>query len=300
MKITNLILLLLIVNLVGCSSSSKNESGQITDEEFAWISNDDFNEVPSLEKPEKDYYGDSKPGKVARETLAVLPESQLEPSDIADDPLGSAMADCYRRNFENGFKKLDSLYRTNKKNPAYWNQLGSCYYLSGEKLKALIYYNKARDLDENYAPVINNLGVLYLQEGKDQKALAAFKKASDVSKFSLVPVYNSALLYLKYSLVDQAHPLLLKLRSKIDGNFEFDNALAVSYLMKDQNREAVAIYEDMKSESLERPQIGLNAALAYLKSGDKSKAKRLLDNVEMNSAGDLQSLYSQLRKELGD
>lgn len=299
MKMDKLLLILLSLSLISCGSTSKQKE-VVVDDEFAWISNDDFKEVQSVDRPEKDYYGESKPGQVGRETLAVLPEAQLEPTEIADDPLGSAMADCYRRDFENGFKKLDSLYRANKKNPAYWNQLGSCYYLSGEKLKALIYYNKARDLNENYSPVINNLGVLYLIDGKDQKALAAFKKASDVSKFSLVPIYNTALLYLKYSLNDQAFPLLFKLRNKIEGNNEFNNAFAVSNMMKEQYREAASIYEDMKGEALELPAIGINAALAFARSGDRARGVSVLKAVDIGKSPELRDYYRAVAKELGE
>jgi len=298
----NLALLFILIGIVSCSSSStKSQQAEGTlDDEFSWVNNEDFSEEVGINKPVNDYYGESKPGEVSRETMAVLPQAKIADISFESDPLGSAVSDCYRKEFENGFKKIDQLYRRNKKNPAYWNQVGSCYYLKGEKLKALLYYNKARDLDENYAPVINNLGVLYILEGKDQKALGAFKKASETSKFSMVPIYNLSLIYLKYYMVNDAYNYLAKLRGRLSGDVEFENAWAVANLLKGNFNEAVNTYESMNSDLFSRPQIGINASIAYLKAGDKSKARRIYDNIDMDKYPELKGSYRELGGYLGD
>lgn len=294
--------LILLCTFVSCSSSStKSQSGEASlDDEFAWVNNDDFAEEKSIEKPTNDFYGESKPGEVSRETMAVVPQAKIADISFESDPLGSAVSDCYRREFDNGFKKIDQLYRTNKKNPAYWNQVGSCYYLKGEKLKALIYYNKARDLDEKYAPVINNLGVLYLLEGKDQKALGAFKKASETSKFSMVPIYNLSLIYLKYYMVNDAYNFLSKLRGRLSGDLEFENAWGVANLMKGNFQEAINTYESIDNDNWKKPQIGINASIAYLRSGNKSMARKIYEEIDIDQFPELKGSYRELGGYLGD
>ena len=190
------LVILMALILQSCSSTSEKGStiSRQIDQEFEWLDNSDF--VPSKQiryVAKRDHY----PQEVAdndslgSETIDKIPAPKLDDFDGGGDKLIEATSLCYRQKFAQAFKSFDNIYASYKKNPAYWNQLGSCYLKNKELKKALLFYNKAREINGRYAPAVNNIGVIYQLEGKYQKAFFAYKEASTMNGYSLTPMFQS-------------------------------------------------------------------------------------------------------------
>jgi Flp pilus assembly protein TadD len=203
---------------------------------------------------------------------------------------------CYQGKFDEALKIADDVYREYKNNTSYWNQLGTCFYLKADYAKAVLFYNKSRDLDNKFAPPINNLGVVYVKQGKFQKALAAFKKASELSTFGVTPNYNLAWLYLKFGTVGKALPIFQGLQKKSPQDIEVNSALASAHLLKGDYASAISIYGAFDKDTLAKPNVGLNYAVALKLSNRPMDAQTVLSNVGQSSNVDIRNYAQRVDK----
>lgn len=306
----SILFLVTLAFLTSCSSSpsKNNASGSLhieddvkLDDELSDIQNSDFEAPAQISfNPSMDMYSDnSKNDPLSKETMDREDEdfsSLLNSSDI----LTKAMANCYSKNFNEGLQLFDTLYRQYQKNPSYWNQLGTCYYLKNDKRLALLYYNKARSLDAKYAPAVNNIGVILYGERRAQKALEAFKKARELRPFSKTPAFNLAQIYLKYGIANKAKELFTALLNEHPLDQEISNGLATSHLMLGEIEESLALYETIESKYLSRSWIGINFALALKLNGQSAKARAILSQVNERGLGTLKSHYFKVSKLIGE
>lgn len=198
---------------------------------------------------------------------------------------------CQDGKFDEAFKTADEIYLKNKNNAVYWNQIGICFYLKSEFSKAILFYNKARDLDSKLDAPVNNLGVVYQKQGRPQKALAAFKKAGELNSFSLQSNYNIAQLYLHFGTIGKALPIYEALLKKYPQDTEFNSAVASSHLQKGDFASALSIYNSLPKDIFTIPQFGLNYAVALKFSGKKEEATAVLAKINP-STGELKE-YAQ-------
>lgn len=275
----------LLLILSACSSTVEKQRTISNNGELAWIDELDFDpKAEAVYRSDNDEYrpsgSDESENALAKESLAVVGHSKLETAlNKGDDALMKITANCYLNKFDEAFAIADSLYASYKSNTSYWNQIGTCYYLNGDFSKALLFYNKSRDLDKKYVPAINNLGVVYERQGKHQKALAAYKLASDTNKFAITPTFNLAQLYLKFGTVGKAFPIFRGLYNKSPKDVDVAAALATSHLIKGDYQEAVNIYSKLSKEAIERPEIGVNYALALKFTNKTDEANKVLSNM---------------------
>ena len=221
-----------------CGTSSTNkEKGK---EEIAVdeLKNSSFELPPAKNYSTVDDFLDSEltsqQDVLANESLSKVPAEELEAPEDVSDALKSSLLACYRRQFGLADRLFDKLYREYRSNPIYWSQVGSCFLIKGNKRKALLFFNKAKDLKKNYAPPINNIGVIFAKQGFDQKALKAFEEAKNLSSFSLTPLFNIAQIYTKYGLIPQGKEYfstLVNLNSK-----DQDSLYALGYLIQNMAR----------------------------------------------------------------
>ena len=256
---------LILLLCASCGSSSKKEKKQEQkNQEFAWIENNDFEAGETVKYDEtNDLFGgdESEYDSLSTESIARLPEFKLESVATREDSISKVISLCYQRKFKEASSVMDNLFKKYKNHPAYWNQVGTCYFLQGNMRGALLYYNKSRSLNKNYAPPINNLGVIYQREGREQKALLAFKKASELNSFSLTPIFNLSQMYLKYGFTDMARSLLVALEKKNSKDNDVINSLAVSYMIEGKFQEALKWYEKISRNLYSRYDVGINYAL---------------------------------------
>ena len=283
-------LLPLLILLSACSSNptapSKDKRGiSSTEEDFSWVESLDFDkkteEKYRADKDEFDFSSsDESAHALVKESLASLPAAKLEETVAkTDDPLMKINIKCYQGKFDDALKLADDVYTKYKGNTSYWNQLGTCYFLKSDYAKAILFYNKSRDLDSKYIPPVNNLGVVYMKQGKFQKALSAFKLASDLNTFSVTPTYNLAQLYLRFGTVGKALPIFQGLLKRSPKDTSVASALASSYLIKGDYQSAVDIYTRFDKATLSSPSVGLNYALALKLLNRPQDAQTVLGNV---------------------
>ena len=83
----------------------------------------------------------------------------------------------------------------NPNQPALLNEYGNQLIRSGKLKDAIVQYQKAIDLQRDFAAAWNNLGVAYLGLGKDGNAANAFKRAIDIRPTYALAFYNLGALY---------------------------------------------------------------------------------------------------------
>lgn len=270
--------------ITSCSSTptveNKIETQSEVDAEIASLKNEDFKPVSQIRYNESvDYHiiGDVVDDALKDETLAkVEPETVKKTSD----KMSGIASLCHLGKTKDGLKILDDLFPKYKSNPTYWNQIGSCYYKSGDLRKAQVFYNKAISLEANYLPAINNIGVIYLREGKVEKAVSAFKRVLEINNSSKTAKYNLANIYIKYGLFDLAKKYmeeLLRFDSK-----DKDVLLALSYveLYKNNPNGALSYLSRVPNQFLTRTDFSLALLFSYkISKNDKFEivAKALLE-----------------------
>ncbi|WP_127717733.1 tetratricopeptide repeat protein [Halobacteriovorax sp. HLS] len=304
-----ILILLALLQFASCSSTSNKtveagpSKGSI--DEFSWIENSDFNAVREVPfSPRADSFSGeiAKVDSLSKESLARVPEPKLEQFEQVEktqDVLLVAISSCYRRQFDKGMKIFKDNLRKYKSHPGYWNLMGTCFYLQGKIRKALLSYNKSRDLKKNYAPPINNIGVIYQYQGLEQKALAAYKKASEVGNFSMTPMFNMGQLYLKYNLIDDAKNIYEKLVRR--NNFDKDavNGLATCYLKEGKANAAINLYAGLDTEFKKNPAVGINYSVALFSAGRQKDARTILANVDTSKLNNYESYYNQVLRKIG-
>jgi len=295
-----------LIFLASCSSTSTNENKKIDqkliDDEYAYIKNSDF--IPPKEIKYEEYQDQftadlNEPDSLRKESIARLPPKKLEQVSLGPDPISKGIGLCYQNRFDEAFKLFDAIYFQYKSHPSYWNQVGSCYFLQRNYRKALLFYNKARDVNGSYAPAINNIGVIYLKQGKEQKALLAFKKAIEINSFSATPIFNLAQLYLKYGLADDAQKMFMGLLKQKSGDQDVLAGLGNVYLLKGDMKNSIAYYSQIDSTSGVHPHVGLNYAVALKLAGQVPQAQAVYKKVDANELGNLRTYYQRVATFIG-
>ncbi len=299
----NLFCLSLILLLVtSCGSSSKKSENQSPEsQEFSWIENNDFESGETVKYDENsDLFegSESSYDSLSSESIARLPEFKLEVVATSKDTIGKVISLCYQKKFKEASQVMDSLFKKYKNHPAYWNQVGTCFFLQGNMRGALLYYNKSLSLNKNYAPPINNLGVIYQKDGREQKALLAFKKASELNSFSLTPIFNLSQMYLKYGFTDKARSLLAALFKKNGKDMDVINSLAVSYMIEGNYTEALKWYDKIPRDLHSRYDIGINYALTLKLSGRVKDAQTVFERINVTKLGDSSTYYGKVKRYL--
>lgn len=284
---------ILLMIFTGCAL---NQTREISLED---VSNKDF-EKPKAERYDfrRDYFSD-----VDSENAQALKDESLYrvnsfDSEVKDgDVLTKIVYLCHKGEFNEAFGVIETENERYRKNPSFWNQVGTCYLLKGERRKALMFYNKALEFRPNYAPALNNIGLMYRKEGSDQKAEVAFSRAVKNANFSKTPRFNLAQLYLDYGLFNNA----IKEFKVLEGSNDVDvfAGLGSAYLMAGDYERAADYFKRIDEDFYERPYIGINAALALYKTGKKYEARDILDDIDEDELGPYKSYYEQSKKKVG-
>ena len=288
---------LIVLILASCSTTPEKASREIasskravsSEEDFSWVEQLNFDkrteEKYRADKDEFDFSSsDESSHALLKESLTSLPAAKLEETvSKTDDPLMIINIKCYQGKFDDALKIADDQYSKYKANTSYWNQLGTCYFLKSDFAKAILFYNKSRDLDAKFVPPVNNLGVVYQKQGKFQKALSAFKLAADLNTFAVTPTYNLAQLYLRFGTVGKALPIFQGLQKRSPKDVEVSSALASSHLIKGDYQSAADIYARFDKSTLALPSVGLNYAVTLKLLNRPIDAQTVFGNVSSSS-----------------
>lgn len=303
-------LLPLLILLSACASSpphknmyrkTATDENVKAEEDYGWVDQLNFDKkIETKYQPDKDEFNISSEEAIhalVKESISSLSPARLEETlNKTDDVLTKMNIKCYQNKFDEALKIADDIYGQYKNNTSYWNQLGTCYYLKADFAKAILFYNKSRDLDAKFVPPVNNLGVVYSKLGKFQKALAAFKKASEMSAFSVTPTYNLAQLYLRFGTVGKALPIFQGLQKKSPKDIEVNSALASANLLKNDLVAAIQIYSTMDKDTLAKPNVGLNYSVALKLLNRPADALTVFGNVTAATSADIKEYAQRVEK----
>lgn len=303
MKNSKCFFVLLTFLLASCASTEKPSRKSASDgaplaDDYSWVDGLDFKTSEEKKyEPSRDQFkgeiGDTD--ALSKESVARISKPKLEAlAGDSNDPLDKIVSLCYREQFDAGFKVVDEVYPQYKNNTSYWNQVGTCYFLKGEYSKAILFFNKSRDLDPKFNPPVNNLGVVYQAQGKYQKALLAYKKASDMNTFALTPLFNLSQLYLRYGKVDQAHTILEALNKKKPLDEDVAGSFAASLMMKGDVERSIELFSKLSKSTLADPRFGLNFALALKLNQRPQDAVMVLQNITDPKESDLKAYYKRV------
>ncbi len=270
------------------------------DKDYSDITKDDFKtkrQVPY------DQGADRFKG-IKDDNYKVLGEESLsrfsDPGDLEErGVLDQITVACYEKDFEKAFSIIKEKSAVYKTNPIFWNQVGTCFMLKGERRKALLFYNKALEFKASYSPAFNNLGYMYKLENEDQKALVAFTRAKKANQYAKTPLFNLGNLYLEYGLFSQAIATFTGLYNIEKKDVDVLNGLAVAYLMQGNTDRALEFYKRIDSDFLEKPEFGINYSLALFRSNKKSVAKDKLSDIDKEKLGPWKEYYRSVASILG-
>jgi Flp pilus assembly protein TadD len=293
---------MIIILVSACSSQGNrnlaNSENEKLKDDYGWIDSLDFDKKTETKyNPNSDEVKTNKEDEkqvLVKESIASLSSPRLdEQLKESEDPLSKIAIKCYQGKTEEAFIEINKVYSQYKNNTSYWNQVGTCYYLMGDYSKAILFYNKSRDLDSKFIPPLNNLGVVYQKQGRFQKAFSAYKKASEVNAFAVTPAFNLARLYLQFGIVTKAEPILVSLYNKSHDDFQVANSLGTIYLIKKDYQNAVNVFANIPKDQLSKPEIALNYSIALKLLGKSDEAKAIY-NQSAESSGELKQYSSQI------
>ncbi len=295
-----------LILLSACSSQpnfrkSAAEENVKMEEDYSWVDQLNFDKKTETKydanKDEFAIVASEADHSLIRESLVNIPAAKLEEALLKEkDDLTIMNIKCYQGKFEEALKIADTIYGQFKNNTSYWNQLGTCHNLKADYAKAILFYNKSRDLDPNFVPPVNNLGVVYEKQGKYQKALAAFKKAADMSTFSATPNYNLAALYLHFGLVGKALPIFQGLQKKSPQDIEVNSALAAAHIMLGDFTSALSLYSALDKAILAKAGVGLNYAIALKLANRQADAESALGSISPASSSEMKDYAQKVEK----
>lgn len=296
-----LLLTLVMASFISCGSSEKKKSDTPAAEN---VKNEDFVKEKSLKNSEvTDYYAGNPQAlspALQDETIDRYSAQELAQMTESADPLMEIALRCSKNDFKNAFAVASRVFNRYQKVAIYWNLVANCHLNEGSQRKALLFYNKALEVQSNFIPALNNIGVMYSRMGQDQKALVAFEKAHKMSKFAKTPRYNLAKLYLTYGLADLALPIFQGLASDAAGDIDLLNAIAAAHFLKGDYQSALANYKKIPQDQWGKAEIGLNLALTLKKLNQKDQAMQVFELVDKPKSSNLKRYYASVRKHLGD
>lgn len=290
------IFLIIFTSIAFISCSSTPEKKKITSVDD--VEQEDFKTIKEIPyKVSDDVYKEVESRKSAASNNESLQRVLLYDGDISlDGDLGKLAKLCYEKKFLKAFKTVKFYNKKYIKNPIFWNQVGTCYLLKGERRKSLLFYNKALSLRKDYAPALNNLGVMYLTEGDYSRSLVAFEKAKKSKSFSRTPRYNLANLKLNFGLYQDAITELKVLYGLTQTDIDVNNMMGIAYLMSNNPKEARRYFIKIPSREKEQPRFGINSALAEYLVGNKDRAEDIFEDIEKKNLGAWKQYYSEIEK----
>lgn len=293
---SKLLVLLYILSLVGCSSSPKVKKKVEVDD----VSAEDFKKDKEVSyEGGKDTFG-----KIDKKSTEALNDESIQrlddPGDIdVKSILDEIIVKCYNKEFDDAFALIQENHDKYKQHPIFWNQVGTCFMLQGNRRKALLFYNKALEYKTSYAPAYNNLGVMYRLENEDPKSLVAYTRSKKSNNLAKTPRFNLAQLYLEYGLYNQAISMLKGLHHISDNDVEVKAGLATAYLMKGDLKTSISHFKTIDDDFWEQPHIGINYALASYLDGSKEQAVDILNDVNAEKLGAWKAYYREVSKRIG-
>ena len=164
-----------------------------------------------------------------------------------------------------------------------YNIMGVSYYHVGDYEKAISSYNKAIELDSEYAKAYNNRGSAYLQKGDYDAAISDFDKAIKLNPKFTDAYNNRGYAYDDKGDYDQAikdYDKAIELNPQYAATY-YNRAIA--YSNKGDNDQAIKDYDKVIELNPQDADAYINRGLAYSNKGDNDQAIKDYDKaIELN------------------
>lgn len=192
----------------------------------------------------------------------------------------SGVALCHSGDIKGGQELLKKNLETNKNDADYWNQVGTCFYLNHQFVKAEYYYQLSLQKagKRKYAPAHNNLGVIYLRQRHFEAAYTQFTKALKINGRFHAPRFNLAHLYLQFGQNEDALQEFLILSRVTPKDPGIQAGLATTYTLMGSLKRALNTFATISRVHLTRPDVATHYALALYLAKDYEKAFLILKN----------------------
>lgn len=219
---------------------------------------------------------------LSSESLWRYPQILRASLKMASHTPYDGLISCYNNNIDEGLKKLQDGLRHERKNPEYWNSLGTCYYLKGDMAKAEYFYQASLETAKGQAHLsslaLNNLGLVYLKLGLIDESISWFEKA--IKNNSLTARFNLGLLYAEFGHSDKALTHLEKLHKLNSKDQEIILALGITYLQMGKVDLAIKKLLGLDPSMVKRAEASASLAHAYYLNGQLQKAQEALDSSD--------------------
>jgi type IV pilus biogenesis/stability protein PilW len=179
------------------------------------------------------------------------------------------------------------------------NNLGVSLFKKGKIVEAITEYQKAVQMNPNYAQAQLNLGNGYYQLNQLQLAIAPLESAIRLMPKNPDPYASLGKVYQKLGLNDKALPLYQRALELKPTHYEALNNLGVLYMQMGVYNEAIKRFNLMINLYPDQRATYLNLALCYENKGDISNAETTLQKAlqkypnDTNILGRLTLLYNQ-------
>lgn len=292
--------ILILLFVTSCSTSKDKTSSK----DVEAITNSDFKKERAFTKAEvPDFYqvpAVSVNPALQDETLDRHSQDELDKLAKFKDPLIEISVHCSKRDFDSASQIANKNFDRYQKIPSYWNLVANCHLNQGSERKALLFYNKALEIDKEYVPALNNIGVMYSRQGESQKALVAFERASKAGKFSKTPRYNLAKLYLSFGLADLSLPVFQGLLNESPTDIDLLNLVASSHFLQSDYGRSMSYYQKIPQKFWSNPEIGLNLSITLLKLGKMQDAAKVFGLINRPGHAELKRYYDVVKSQVGD
>jgi tetratricopeptide (TPR) repeat protein len=288
-------IILLISLFVGCASNSqKSKSVDINK-----VTNDDFKKKEAIVyNNKKDYHDAKRPESQALIDESIYRFSEDQSAVQGDDVVSQISMFCYSEKFDKAFALIDSNTDQQRNNPAFWNLVANCFYMKNERRKALLFYNKALEINPSYAPALNNIGVLYKRYSEDAKAMLAFNRAMSADSFAKTPRFNKGLIYLEFNQPESALKIFEGLIANSPQDIDLISLIATAHLQRRDYKKAISYFTKVPSKYHRQPYIGINYAYANFLLGDNNQAKNIINRIETSELNDWENYYISVKNKI--
>ncbi|MFT6070667.1 MAG: tetratricopeptide (TPR) repeat protein [Bacteriovoracaceae bacterium] len=223
----------------------------------------------------------SKEDVLSNESFLRYSSDRIEKAMVQNKSL-SAIAHCHNGSIEKGQEILKSELDKRKDQADYWNQVGTCFYLNHQFVKAEYFYQlslqTASKNKRDYAPAHNNLGVIYLRQRHFESAYSEFNKALKINKSFHTPRYNLAHLYLQFGQNEKGLNEFKYLSRTAAGDPGILAGIAISYTLLNDLKKALSYFSKIPRKFLSRPDVATHYAMALYQSKNYEQAFLILKN----------------------
>ncbi len=235
---------------------------------------------------------DAKNDLLSEESFMRYNSSRLDDLEIKKENFVQvALKNCHQEKFTKGLDLLIEQTDKNKKNPEFWNAIGTCYLLNSNKSKAQFYYNLALEANANSkdlqkdqidSMIKNNLALILLESKRTNEAFDLLSEVIKKTPDFQTPKFNIAQIYLEYHQNENAIKIFEELKTRNNHDTDVQYALGVLYFRIKNYKKSYEALANIDSKYKKRADIAGLLALNLFQQKKYEEAKDVLKNSKAN------------------